>query len=110
MAVFVCCDDVCPCCDIGLLTLTSIDALGGVKGSMNDDQQEDAEKNGVAYLYLIFAVVTAVSLFFIFFEVPETKGSTPEQLRGIAEPKGSTGVYADDSDSVLSPLVHRVKV
>lgn len=59
---------------IGLLTLTAIDSLGGVHSGMDDDAQNAAEKKGVGYLYLVFAVITASSLIFIHLIVPETKG------------------------------------
>lgn len=59
---------------ISLLTLTAIDGLGGVKHSMDDDAQEDAQKKGVALLYFIFASMTVCALLFIHFVVPETKG------------------------------------
>jgi hypothetical protein len=65
---------------IGLFTLTSIDALGGVASGQSDDEVGREEKRGVAYLYLIFASVVASTLAFLFFYVPETKGtlySTP---------------------------------
>lgn len=64
---------------IGLLTLTAIDGLGGVKDSMDDDETAAAEKNGVAYLYFIFAAFTVMCLFFLHIYVPETKGTTPDQ-------------------------------
>jgi hypothetical protein len=60
---------------IGLLTLTAIDGLGGVTKSMDDDEVAEAEKNGVAYLYFIFAAFTAMCLAFIQIYVPETKGT-----------------------------------
>jgi len=63
---------------IGLLTLTAIDGLGGVKSSMDDDETAVAEKKGVAYLYLIFAAFTVVALVFMHAYVPETKGTRPE--------------------------------
>lgn len=59
---------------------------------MTDDETQDAQKEGVAYLYLIFAIITAISLVFIQVAVPETKGMSPEQLN-------------DKSHSVTSPLV-----
>lgn len=40
---------------IGLLTLTAIHGLGGVTADMDDDETSTANKNGVAYLYLILA-------------------------------------------------------
>lgn len=60
---------------IGLLTLTAIDGLGGVKNSMDDDEVAQAEKKGVAYVYIIFAAFTVLALMFMHAYVPETKGS-----------------------------------
>ncbi len=62
---------------ISLLTLVAIDGLGGVKGNMDDEDESDAQKKGVAILYLIFAGFTALSLVFIHMLVPETKGASP---------------------------------
>lgn len=72
---------------IGLLTLTAIDGMGGVTDDMDDDDAiADKEKSGVAYLYFMFAALTAVSITFIYYVVPETKGKTPEQIMGLAAP------------------------
>lgn len=65
---------------IGLLTLLAIDGLGGTKDSMDDDEKDDAQKRGVAYLYLIFGILCLLSLLFIMKYVPETKGKTPEDF------------------------------
>ena len=65
---------------IGLLTLTAIDSLGGVKSGMDDDAQAKAETKGVGYLYLIFGVLTALCIVFVQVLVPETKGKSPDQL------------------------------
>lgn len=62
---------------ISMLTLTAIDGLGGVHGGMDDDAEADAQKRGVAILYLLFGGFTAASLVFIHTMVPETKGTTP---------------------------------
>lgn len=59
---------------VSMLVLTAINGLGGVKGSMDDDEQKDAQKVGVGALYLIFAGITVMALFFMHFYVPETKG------------------------------------
>jgi len=67
---------------VGLTTLTAINELGGVTGSMTDDEETAAEKKGVAYLYLVFASVCLVANLFIHFLVPETKGKTPSALQG----------------------------
>jgi hypothetical protein len=61
---------------ISMLTLTAIDALGGVKSGMDDDEEKDAEKVGVGALYLVFGGITAAALVFIHIFVPETKGKT----------------------------------
>jgi MFS family permease len=66
---------------ISLLTLPAIDGLGGVKGDMDDDEEANAQKKGVAILYLVFAGFTAVSIVFIHMLVPETKGKSPEDLQ-----------------------------
>mmetsp|Transcript_13619 Transcript_13619/g.29914 ORF Transcript_13619/g.29914 Transcript_13619/m.29914 type:complete len:539 (-) Transcript_13619:2377-3993(-) len=70
---------------IGLLTLTAIDELGGVENSMDDDETADAQKKGVAYMYFIFASITALSLVFMHFFVPETKGKTVEELSALGK-------------------------
>ena len=92
---------------IGLLTLSAIDGLGGVKSNMDDDEQSDAQKTGVAILYFIFAIVTAVGIVFITLVIPETKGKTPEELTGGPSGTGSgTGIYEHISDSeVTTPLI-----
>eukprot|EP00981_Chlorochromonas_danica_P016011 scaffold15201_cov378-Ochromonas_danica.AAC.1 len=46
---------------------------------MDDDEEADAQKKGVAYLYFIFAGITAVTLVFVVTYVPETKGMNPEE-------------------------------
>lgn len=80
---------------IGLLTLTAIKELGGSKASMDDDETEDANKKGVAYLYALFAVISASSYLFISMHVPETKGKNPKDFMG-------SGV---EGSEVLSPLL-----
>jgi MFS family permease len=82
---------------IGLLTLTAIKQLGGVKASMDDDEADDANKTGVAYLYGIFAVISACSYLFISVHVPETKGKNPKDFMHNAEAVGD--------EEVLSPLI-----
>lgn len=57
------------------LTLIAINGLGGVHNGMSDSEQIDAQKKGVATLYLIFAGWLAVSLVFMHFYLPETKGA-----------------------------------
>jgi SP family myo-inositol transporter-like MFS transporter 13 len=65
---------------IGLLTLSAINGLGGVESGMDDDEQSKAETKGVGYLYLIFGILTALCVCFVYFVVPETKGKSPDQL------------------------------
>jgi hypothetical protein len=71
---------------IGLLSLTAIDDLGGVKNGMDDDEESSAQKKGVAALYLIFAGFAVAALLFMHFYVPETKGKTPEDLNSVQRP------------------------
>lgn len=66
---------------ISMLTLTAINGLGGERGAMDDEEEGDAQKKGVAILYLIFAGFTALCLVFVHLLVPETKGSSPEDLQ-----------------------------
>merc|ERR1711871_512828 len=72
---------------IAMVTLTTIDLLGGVDSDMDDDDEiSGREKSGVAYLYLIMSGITVCSIAFIQYYVPETKGKTPEQLQGLNTP------------------------
>lgn len=77
---------------IGLLTLTAIDALGGIHHDMDDDEESEAEKKGVAYVFAIFGGICFLSQVFIRWYVPETKGKTPNDF-----------VISKDS-SIFSPL------
>lgn len=70
---------------IGLLTLTSINALGGVNSSMSNDEEKKAQKNGVAILYFIFAAFCVLCLSFLNFYVPETRGKSPDELNDSIE-------------------------
>jgi MFS family permease len=83
---------------IGLLTLTAISKLGGSDASMDDDETNDANKKGVAYLYGIFAIISACSFAFITVHVPETKGKNPKDFMDHA---------SEDDDAVMSPLITR---
>eukprot|EP01039_Chlorochromonas_danica_P000134 gene132-142_t len=65
---------------ISMLTLTAIDGLGGVHSGMDDDAEGQAQKKGVAILYIIFAAFTVAAIVFIHMLVPETKGKSPEEL------------------------------
>lgn len=91
---------------------------------MTDDETSNAEKKGVAYLYLLFALLTLGAVLYIHFkvwhvclftvcnvwrllactgfQVPETKGKTPEQLRDMAEGKDRNVPFGDN---VLGTLV-----
>jgi MFS transporter, SP family, galactose:H+ symporter len=60
---------------ISELSLTAIDSLGGVHKGQSDDAHQESEKHGVGYLYLIFGIISACALMFIYFLVPETKGN-----------------------------------
>lgn len=62
---------------IGLLTLTAIDALGGRRSDMDDDEEELAQKRGVAFLFVIFGGICFLSQVFVRLYVPETRGKTP---------------------------------
>lgn len=71
---------------IGLLTLTAINDLGEVTDDMTDDETADAQKDGVAYLYLLFAAFAALSLVFFHIYVPETKGKNPDEGEEVNKP------------------------
>jgi sugar porter (SP) family MFS transporter len=69
---------------IAMLTLTTINGLGDVDDSLDDDDRlNSGQKQGVAYLDLLFGCVCAFAVYFVYFIVPETKGKTVEQLSGI---------------------------
>ena len=68
-----------------LLTLTTINGLGNVKASQDDESQTTHEKRGSGALFIVYIAVIIASLLFIYFRVPETKGKTPEQLFGLFE-------------------------
>lgn len=57
---------------VSLTTLTLIDTLGGVENAVN---KAAAKQKGVAILYLIFAAICVLCLGFLYFMVPETKGT-----------------------------------
>jgi len=82
---------------IGLFSLEAINALGGVGANMSDDAVQNAEKEGVGYLYIIFAATSCLACFYIWFQVPETKGKRPEDFqtdaqRGLLD--GAEGDYS----------------
>lgn len=70
---------------LGMLTLSAIDMLGGVKSDMDDDEEGDARKKGVAYVYLIFFAICFLSTIFFVSHVPETKGLSPEDFEAESE-------------------------
>lgn len=76
---------------VGLLTLTAIDGLGNVHAGLNDDQVRLRQKTGCGVLYFIFLIITGISLIWMNFYVPETKGKSPEELMAL--------IY-DDSDDL----------
>lgn len=76
---------------VGMLTLTAIEGLGGVSAQQDDDQYVDHEKRGCGILYFIYSVLTIISLWFMQVHMPETKGTTPEELRGPDEVGGTPG-------------------
>jgi len=81
---------------ISLFTLTTIEALGG--------GDSDAEKKqGVAYLFIIFGGCCVGCFLFIFFNVPETKGKSLEELQTLLY--GSMG----NSNNGPSDAPHRVE-
>lgn len=66
---------------VSSLTLLAIDSLGGVRmHSMSQDEQEDAQREGVAWLYLTFAGVTVLALLFVHYAVPETAGKLHDNI------------------------------
>ena len=81
---------------IGLLTLTAIHELGGAEASMDDDETDDANKKGVAYLYGIFAIICASAYVFVYTNVPETKGKNPTDFMH---------QVGEQDKEVLSPLL-----
>lgn len=70
---------------IGLLTLSAIDELGGVKRGMTDEDKAVAEKKGVAWLFVVFGALCLLSQIFIVLIVPETKGRSPSDFSSIRE-------------------------
>ena len=76
---------------IATCTLTLINALG------SGPTQKEIEKNGIAKLYLIFGIISAISLVFIKLHVRETKGS---QLDRSFQP---VDVQAEDEKLLLNP-------
>lgn len=86
---------------IGLLTLTAIKQMGGSNAGMDDDETNDANKRGVAYLYAIFAVISAAACAFISAHVPETKGKQPKDFMEHSEGEGE----GDDHDAARTPLL-----
>jgi len=77
---------------IGLFSLEAINGLGGVSDSMSDDAVQNAEKKGVGYLYIIFASTSCLACFYVWFQVPETKGKRPEDFQA----EGQRGLLDGD--------------
>ena len=63
---------------ISLFTLTLINKFGNVNSNNDDMIYKAGQKNGVARLFLVFASFTFITWLFVFFYVPETKGSNPD--------------------------------
>ena len=63
---------------ISLFTLTVINTLGGVSKNDSEDVKTTHLKNGVSYLYFIFAGMCVLCLIFLYGLVPETKGRNPD--------------------------------
>jgi hypothetical protein len=97
---------------VGLLTLSSIDGLGGVEAGMSDDQVSLHQKTGCGILYFIFLVITGASLVWMHFYVPETLGRSPEELMGMEQAGQRTSkasvrkaTYSKASSSLNAPLI-----
>jgi SP family xylose:H+ symportor-like MFS transporter len=102
---------------IGLLTLSAIDALGGLQEDMDDEEKSDAEKRGVAFLFVIFGGICFLSQLFIHFYVPETKGKNPndfvlssecsifDRISSLKFNSISSSISSDDSIPDSSPLL-----
>lgn len=72
---------------------------------MDDEEIEESEKKGVAYLYILFVGMCIISTVFIFTTVPETKGKTPEDFRDNIGPTQST-----DQSSAVNPMQSDISV
>jgi sugar porter (SP) family MFS transporter len=73
----------------GFTTLTIVETIGeSYEGSDDDDENNKA---GAAWLFIIFGIVTATCLVFMHTFLPETKGKTTEQIQ--EELGGSTPSY-----------------
>lgn len=68
---------------IGMTSLVLVDAFGDVESNMDDDELNDARRNGVAYLYYLFAGITFLSVLVTYHFVPETKGKKPEDFMDV---------------------------
>eukprot|EP01038_Epipyxis_sp_PR26KG_P009278 gene9278-12500_t len=93
---------------VGLVTLTAIDSLGGVKNDMTDDQTKDAQKVGVADLYFLFAGFTLFAIFFISVYVPETKGKNPEDLMNLSSPLLTSTAVGKEANDLDNSSQHRL--
>mmetsp|Transcript_12347 Transcript_12347/g.18720 ORF Transcript_12347/g.18720 Transcript_12347/m.18720 type:complete len:551 (-) Transcript_12347:231-1883(-) len=89
---------------IGLFTLSAIDGMGGTKDSMDDDEVADSRKEGVAYMYVMFAGICVAVLIFIFTYVPETKGKTPDDFMTETERLSLKGEVVQEGKTVENPM------
>jgi sugar porter (SP) family MFS transporter len=63
----------------GFTTLTIVESIGAAYEGSDDDEQNN--KAGAAWLFIIFGIVTATCLAFMYAFLPETKGKTTEQIQ-----------------------------
>ena len=74
---------------------------------MDDEESEDAEREGVAYLYIVFTVMCIVSTIFIYFVVPETKGKTPEDFDPVIRAHSKARTDGPSVDFARNPIQSR---
>ena len=70
---------------------------------MDDEETEDSEKEGVAYLYILFTGMCIVTTVFIYVIVPETKGKSPEDFQASDKPMKSIA-EANRNEAAVNPL------
>ena len=76
---------------ISFFTLSVINALGHYSEDDNDDEQNTEKKNGVSYVYFIFAGMCLLCLVFLYVLVPETKGRNPDdEFESPLSPRNAT--------------------
>jgi len=76
----------------GFTTLTIVETIGESYEGSDDDEQNN--KAGAAWLFIIFGTVTATCLVFMHAMLPETKGKTVEEIQevlGTASHEASRG-------------------